>query len=118
MTLEADLTAALKAQCAQTFPDFAPAGTAVPWCTYQAIGGRALRWLDGTAADKRHTTVQVSIWTGSRLQTSALIHAIEDALSAATAFTARPVAESVSDADEALGYYGATQDFEIYSQRT
>lgn len=117
MSLEADLTTVLKTQCAQTFPDFAPAGTAVPWCTYQAIGGRALRWLDGTAADKRHATVQISVWTSARLQTSALIHAIEDALCAATAFRAKPVAESVSDVDEALGYYGATQDFEIYSQR-
>lgn len=117
MALDADITAVLKTQCTQTFPDFAPAGTALPWVTWQAIGGHALRWLDGTAADKRHTTVQISVWSASRLQTSALIRAIEDALCAATTFTARPVAEPVSDADEALGYYGATQDFSLYSLR-
>lgn len=117
MTIETDIATVLKAQCAQTFPDFAPSGTAVPWCTYQAIGGRALQWLDKSAADKRHTIMQVSVWTGSRMQTSALIRSIEGALRASSLFSARPVAEPVSDTDEALGYYGAVQDFEIYSQR-
>lgn len=117
--MESDLTAVLKTLCPRVYPDFAPAGTQPPWVTYQAIGGRALRWLDGTAADKRHTLLQVNAYSNTRAATLALIRSIEDALRASTAINAQPAAEPYStiDADLTPPLYGSHQDFDIYSQR-
>ena len=118
MTMEADLAAVLKTCCPQTFPDFAPAGTTAPWVTYQGIGGRSLRWLNGEPSDKRHTLVQINVWHTSRLGALALIRQIEAALcDGAAPFAARPEAEPTSEAEEDIPLYGCQQDFSIYSLR-
>lgn len=117
MTVESDLVTVLRTQCGQVFPDRAPAGTALPWVTYQGIGGVATRHADNTPQGLRNTVMQINVWTGSRLATQALVRQIEEALCAATQFTATPQAEPVSDSDEALDYYGAHQDFDIWSPR-
>jgi len=121
MTMEADLTALLKALCPRVFPDFAPAGTPAPYITYQGIGGRPLRWLDGTAADKRQTLMQVNVWTASRLEALALIRQVEAAIcDVGTApFMGQPESEPISNAEEDLTppLYGCLQDFRIISTR-
>lgn len=118
MSMETDLTAVLKGVCPRTFPDVAPFNTQRPYVTYQGIGGKPLRYLDGTAADKRHTVVQINVWADSRASALDTIRAIEDALCASSAFTARPEAESISDYDEDSERYGSRQDFSIYALRT
>lgn len=117
--MESDLTALLKTACANTFPDMAPAGTVVPWVTYQAIGGQPLRWLDNTPADKRHTLLQINVWTSSRSATLALVRQIEELLCAATVFTAMPASEPISTAESDLvpPLYGSMQDFDIWAPR-
>lgn len=117
--MEALLTTVLQAQCPRVYPDFAPAGAELPHVTYQGIGGEALRWLNNTAADKRKTSVQISVWSTTRAGTLALIRAIEDALCAATTFTARPQAEPTSLVDQDLTdpLYGSAQDFTIWAAR-
>lgn len=117
MSIEAELTTVLKTLCARTFPDFAPISTAKPFVTYQGIGGRSLRWLDNTAADKRHSIVQINVWAASRIDAMTLARAIEDALCASTVFNARPEAEPISTAEEDLKLYGTIQDFSILSTR-
>ena len=118
MTLQADLTAALKTCCPTVFTDFAPAGTTAPWVTFQVIGGRSLRWLNGTPSDKRHNVVQVNVWHSSRAAAVALMHQIETALcDAAAPFSARPEGERSDDAEEDIGLYGCRQDFSIHSTR-
>ena len=117
MTLQADLTAVLKTACPRVFTDFAPSGTARPFVTFQLMGGRALGWLDRSAADKRHSLVQIDVWSEKRSETTALIQQIEAAMRAATAFKAWPNAEPLSDNQDELGWYGALQDFSIYSNR-
>lgn len=120
MSIEATLTTALQALCPRVSPDVAPLGTARPYVTYQGIGGRSLRWLDKSAADKRHTHFQINVWADTRAAALLLIRAIEDALCAATAFSAMPYGEprSVTEElpDEQL-LYGCIQDFDIYSLR-
>lgn len=119
MSVEADLTTLLKTICAQVFPDVAPAGAARPYVTYSGIGGKPLRFLDNTAGDKRHTIMQINVWSSTRAQTMTLIRSIEDALCASTTFTATPMDAPFSsyedDAEPPL--YGANQDFSIYSTR-
>lgn len=119
MTVEADLVTTLKTVAAAVFADAAPSGTPAPWVTYQHIGGRPLRHVDNTAAALRHSMVQVTVWAGSRGQAMAMVRAIEEALCAAGAFTARPMGEPIGDAAPELKppLYGAMQDFEIWSAR-
>lgn len=119
MTMEADLTALLKTVSARVFPDFAPSGTAVPWVTYQHIGGQPFRYTDGSAANIRHTTLQINVWAGSRQAALALMRQIEDAICnpAATPFVAQPMAEPMSLVDDDGPLYGCTQDFSIFSGR-
>lgn len=119
MSMEADLTSVLKGICLRTFPDVAPFSTPRPYITYQALpGAKSLRFLDGQAADKRHTLMQINVWADSRSSALQTIRAVEDALCASSAFTARPVAEAASDYDEDSERYGSRQDFSIYASRT
>lgn len=119
MTMESDLVATLKTLCPRVFPDFAPGGTAKPYVTFQAIGGRPLRWLNGTAADKRHTLMQINVWAGARIESLALIRQIEAAICNLDTmpFMARPDSEPISQAEEDLELYGCLQDFSIISTR-
>ena len=119
MTMQADLVALLKARCPRTFTDVADVNTPRPYVTFQLIGGRALQWLDNTAADKRHTMVQIDVWSDSRADGLQLIRQIEADLRAATVFRARPEAEPVCTVvpDITPTRYGASQDFSIYSAR-
>ena len=43
MSMESDLVSLLKVICVRTYPDIAPEGTAVPYITWQGIGGDSLR---------------------------------------------------------------------------
>lgn len=117
MSMETNLITVLKGVCPRSFPDVAPFDTQRPYVTYQSIGGKTLRFLDGAPADKRHTVVQINVWADTRASALATIRAIEDALCASPAFTARPEAESISDYDEDAARYGSRQDFSIYALR-
>ena len=117
MSVEQQLYSVLSALCPRTFPDFAPASTARPYITWQQIGGQSLRFLDNTAADKRHVEVQVNVWGNSRLEATTLARQIEDALCAAAVFVATPASEPVSDFDADIPVYGTRQDFSIYATR-
>lgn len=117
MSMESDLTALLKGLCPRVYPDVAPISTVRPYVTYQAIGGRSLRWLNGQPADKRHTMVQINVWSDTRLGALQLVRSIEDALCGATVFNAQPDSEPVSEHEPDLDLYGSRQDFSIYSAR-
>lgn len=117
MSLITDLTAVLRTVCPRVHPDEAPFSSPRPYIIYQGIGGRALYWLNGTPADKRHNRVQITVWGESRIEVDNLIKQIEAALVAAppALFTARPESEPFSDKDG--GLYSAQQDFYFYSPR-
>ncbi|MBU1816430.1 MAG: DUF3168 domain-containing protein [Gammaproteobacteria bacterium] len=117
MTMESDLSTLLKTVCPRVFPDVAPSGTAKPFVTWQGIGGEALGYLDNTAADKRHTLMQVNAWSTTRLQALQLIRDVEAAMRASGAFVATPVGEAMSSYEQDTALYGCIQRFEIYSLR-
>ena len=117
MTMESDLTVLLKALCANAFPDFAPSGTVAPYIVYQAIGGQPMQYVDGTAADKRSTLVQVEVWAGTRAAALVLARQADAALIASSAFMAQPEGEPAWDSDPDGPLYGCTQDFRIISTR-
>ena len=117
MTLEADVTTAIKAVTAKAHADVAPPKTTPPYAVYQGIGGRSLRWLDNTAADKRNTLMQISVWATTRAQATLLAHQIEEAMCASDDFTATPQGEPISTHDAETNLYGAVQRYSIYSLR-
>lgn len=117
MAIEQQLFDTLKVLCPRTFPDFAPVSTVRPYITYQQIGGKSLRFLDNTAADKRHVEMQVNVWGNSRMETTALARQIEDALCASPLFVATPNSEPASDFDADIPVFGTRQDFSIYATR-
>jgi hypothetical protein len=117
MTVEADLYNVIKLIAPRVFPDVAPEGTAIPFVTWQGLGGKSLRFLNNAAADKRHTFMQISVWGATRLETNNLIRQIENALCAANQFVCTPEGEPLSTKDTDTNYYGAIQRFSIYSSR-
>lgn len=117
MSMETDLVALLKTICARTFPDVAPESTALPYITWQGLGGEPLRNLDNTASDKRHTLMQVNVWSATRMQSLTMIRQIEDALCASSAFTATPQGEPLSTYEPDTASYGCIQRYDVWSAR-
>ena len=117
MSMESDLFALLQAKCPRVYPDVAPSGAALPYVTWQGIGGESLGYLDNTGADKRHTLMQVSCWSATRAATLSLIRSIEDAMRASSAFIATPQGEPLSMYEPDTLLYGSVQRFEITSTK-
>ncbi len=117
MSMEADLFTMLKAICPRTYPDFAPTSTVRPYVTFQKIGGKAINYTDGVIPTERNVDVQINVWSDTRLQADALIAQIEDAMRAATAFTARPNAAPMTDFDADMQVYACIQDYSIWASK-
>ncbi|MEN6538694.1 MAG: DUF3168 domain-containing protein [Mizugakiibacter sp.] len=115
--MESDLATLLKGICVRTYPDIAPPNTATPYVTWQGIGGESLRYIDGAAADRRHTLLQINAWSKTRSEALTLIRAIEDALCASAAFTATPQGEPLSTYEPDPLLYGSLQRFDIWATR-
>lgn len=115
--MESDLSALLKTLCSRTFPDIAPAGTPAPYITWQAIGGESIRYGDGTAPDKRHTLMQVTVWAATRVEALMLIHQAEDAICALPNWQAVPQGEAASTYEPDTQLYGSIQRFDLWADR-
>lgn len=115
--MEAALQALLVALCPRTRPDFFDVLPAMPYVTWQVIGGKSLRFLDNTAADKRNTRVQINVYSATRKESLALIRQIETAMCASTAFNAAPDAEPMTDFDADMKVYESIQDFSVVALR-
>lgn len=117
MSMESDLVALLQALCPRTYPDIAPAGVAVPYVVWQALGGAAWRFGDNAVPEKRQTLMQVSVWSATRLEALSLIHQIEDVICTASGWQATPQGESRSTYEPDTQRYGSIQRFEIWATR-
>ena len=115
--MEAALHTLLLTACPRVYPDVAPSGTAKPWVTWQSLGGESLGFLDNTAADKRHTLMQINAWATTRMQALQIARDIETLMRASTAFIATPSGEAVSMYESDTALYGCVQHFDIYSTR-
>ncbi|MDB5847334.1 MAG: hypothetical protein JWP29_1086 [Rhodoferax sp.] len=117
MTLELELIAALQSQCPRVLPVVAPYSTPTPYVTWQHVGGRPLRYLDNSAADKRNAYIQVNVWADTSLQAITLARAIEDALCAWPGLIAVPQGETVDAYDEGDERKGTVQTFSVWGAR-
>jgi hypothetical protein len=117
MSMESDLFALLQTACARVYPDIAPSGAALPYVTWQAIGGKSLRFLDNVAADKRNTFMQINVWAATRIEANTLIRQIEDLVCASSALTGLPDGEALSMYEDETKDYGSMQRFTIIAAR-
>jgi len=118
MTLEEDIVAALDGLFAgRLFPDVAPPMGQRPFCIYQQIGGTSPTTLCGNA--RRNARVQFSVWAETRVEASALMRSVADALwdsgvSGEVPLRAIPIGELMARYDDTTNLYGAQQDFSIW----
>lgn len=117
LDLETALAAALQAQCPRTSPMVAPVDTALPYITWQHIGGVPVRYADNAAGNRRMVMVQVNVWAATVAAALLLIRQVEDALCASAVFTARPLSEPIGQHEADFARYGFIQDFEIVGDR-
>jgi hypothetical protein len=119
VSLEADVVTVLQGQCPRVFPSEAPVNTLRPFVTWEHIGGDPLRYIDNTAAAQRLALLQINSYASTKAEALTLAQDIEDALCAATGFSARPSAgvrgDHSSDVEPAL--YWALQEFEVLGTR-
>lgn len=117
MTIDEKITALLRTICARTYCDFAPTDTERPYCTYQVIGGEVLSYLDAVVPGKTNAEVQVSIWSNSRLEASALMNQVEVAMIMATNMQASALSAAAADFDVDMNVRSSRQDFSVWADR-
>lgn len=99
----------------RAFPDVAPEGTALPFITFQSVGGQPLAFIDGSAPDKEFARVQVNVWADSRLAASDLGKAVELGLRALAGTQTEVLTGRVATFDEATNHRGTMQDFNFFT---
>lgn len=97
----------------RAYPDFAPAGTAKPFVTWQQVGGQSRAALDATASALKNARIQINVWAATRQEAMTLIRAIEDAV-AVEPLLGVPQGGAVALYDEAAAMRGARQDFSFW----
>ena len=112
--IEADIYGAVSARVqGRLYPDVAPLGVALPYATYQQVGGDAVNFLTGVS-DKRNGIFQFYVWSETRDQTAQIIRQIEDTVKTSPLLNAVSMGGSVSIYEPATLLYGAHQDFSIW----
>lgn len=107
MTIETTLMSTLLSKCPRVFVGAAPFGTAMPYVTWQHIGGDLLDYLDNTVAATRNAQIQVNTWAATPLQAFTLLQQIEAALRAEPSLLAKPLSEPIgayAEVDDISGY--------------
>lgn len=114
MTIEVKLYAALSPLFGgRVFPDFAPAGTAKPYCTYQQVGGAPVEFIEGAVASKDCARMQINVWSNSRLEAMNKIREVRQTLVAPPTLATTQGA-AIAEYDETNQLRGARQDFSIW----
>jgi hypothetical protein len=113
MSIEADLFTALKTLVSnRVYPDVAPTGAAMPYITYQQVGGESVTFADATLPDKRNGRFQINVWSATRAEASTLMRTIANTV--VTTFKAEPMNEPISTFDLETRSYGSLQHFSIW----
>jgi hypothetical protein len=118
MTVETAISDALKVLVSnRCYPDAAPPGAALPYITFQQVGGEAVTFLESSLPSKKNGRFQINCWAATRLASAALAREAEAAMVAATAFQAQPLVDVITQFNDDLNRYGSIQDFSVWSDR-
>ncbi|MFM0315963.1 DUF3168 domain-containing protein [Paraburkholderia nemoris] len=96
----------------RVFPDVAPPKTVRPYITYQGVGGQDETSFDG-ANEQQNSRVQVNVWADTRVECTAVMQQVRQALTAAPVL-GTPIGAPVSGYEEDTHYYGSRLDFSIW----
>jgi hypothetical protein len=113
VSLETDLVAAIELICPRVYPDIAPDNAALPYITWQHVGGGVINPLDNSAPNKRNHRIQINVWSKTRLEANEILNDIEDAIRAAP-LNGRPVGALFARYEEMTRLRGAQQDFTFW----
>jgi hypothetical protein len=115
MSVESDLFAGLTSLVAgRVYPDVAPAGAALPYITYQQVGGDVISFIDTTLASQRNARFQLSVWDATRQGASTLMRQVESALITSATLRATALGSAVATYDDETQRRGARQFFSIW----
>lgn len=118
MTVEADLYNTVKTLVSnRVFPDVAPHDTAMPYITYQQVGGDVVSFIEQAMPSKKNGYFQVNVWATTRLEAASLILQIEAAVLTSALFQADAIGAPIAAYDEDGLSYGFLQQFSIWSDR-
>jgi hypothetical protein len=110
--IEPTLVTKLKTLCARVYPDVAPEGTAMPFITFQQVGGVGFKFYEGPSA-KKNSRMQINVNAATRAESMTLIRAIEDLL--ITDMQADPIGAAVAEyVDAIVPIYVSRQDFSLW----
>lgn len=98
----------------RAFPDTVPPGVEFPLFVYQQVGGRTLQYLDGSVPVTQHARIQVIAWALRRAEANDLIRQAHASLASSTILTVEAYGAPTWMYEEALGLYGARQDFGVW----
>lgn len=98
----------------RVFPDVAPGGTARPYLTYQAVGGSAINYTEGTAPGYRNARVQINVWADTRMQSSSIGNAVENTMRGVSGLQTTVLGAATSIYEPDTGLYGQMQDFSVW----
>ncbi len=99
------------------YPDLAPRGAVKPYMVYQEISGEEPVFLERASASKKNGRFQITVWSTTRITSSALILQAGEAMVTATVFQAKPIGGRTATYDEETELRGARQDFSVWSER-
>lgn len=117
MTVEKDIHDLLSVVVPRVFPDVAPMTAVPPYVTFQQVGGETLTYLGREVPTKKNGRFQITVWSKTRFEASALALAIENAFLLAEAFQATPLGSPIAAYEDGTNFYGAIQDFSVWSDR-
>jgi Protein of unknown function (DUF3168) len=116
MSIESTVYATLQGLVAgRVYPDVAPENTVRPYCTYQAVGGTAINFMDQAQPGRVNARVQVNVWADTRGQASVLARQAEDALRGVAALQTTVLGAPVSIYETDTRLRGTQQDFSFWS---
>lgn len=112
MSLESDITDAVRGLGYFIYPDVAPNAEAFPYVTFVQVGGTPVNALCGNA-NGQNARVQFNVWSKRRDDANAMMRAIEALL---TEPPMRAVSQGslVAEYNSAVKAYGARQDLSFW----
>lgn len=115
MSMEEDIANALNSLVAnRVYPDVAPTKVQKSYIVYQQVGGVAINYVEGGVVGQSNARVQVAVWSGTRLEASALSRQAEAALRQVASLKTTVLGAPVSVYDEDTKLYGSRQDFSVW----
>lgn len=114
MSVESDLVALLSSTFSgRLYPDTAPIGTAMPYATWQQVGGAAVNPYSGSLPGYGEMRIQINVWSKTRDDANTLMRTVENLLRP-NPFAGRPIGALIARYEETTGARGAQQDFSVW----